>query len=201
MSQLLARFGVKDHDRPAIEFVVKILSIYAVWKIFQFTVDHIPPLLNIWERAMDFYAHKVATLTNKTLQALGYDITYHYFKAVYIVGTPGFYVEEHCLAIPATLIFGAFIAVYKGPIKHKYWYIPFGMICVQAINFLRLFGLALLLKHTPLRFYEFNHSVTALIMEYGTVFLMIALWMRKYHDWELEDKAGSNTVPPSISQT
>ena len=201
MSQLLARFGVKDHDRPAIEFVVKIVSVYAVWKIFQFTVDHIPALLSIWQKGTDFYAHKIATLANKIFVAMGYDVSFYYYKAVFIIGTPGFMVEEHCIAIPATLIFGAFIAIYKGPIKHKYWYIPLGMIAVQATNFIRIFGLALLLRHAPLRYFDFNHSVTGLIFEYTTVFLMIALWMRKYHDWEPEDKAGSKTVPPSISQT
>ena len=132
MSQLLARFGVKDHDRPAIEFVVKIVSVYAVWKIFQFTVDHIPALLSIWQKGTDFYAHKIATLANKIFVAMGYDVSFYYYKAVFIIGTPGFMVEEHCIAIPATLIFGAFIAIYKGPIKHKYWYIPLGMIAVQA---------------------------------------------------------------------
>lgn len=193
MSTLLARFGISDDDRPWLAFVVKIVLIYGAWKVFQFVVDHTPALLSPWVRMTDWYAHKVATAANKILQAFGYDIVYHYFKAVYVVGTPGIMIEEHCLAIPATLIFGAFIAIYKGPLRHKLWYIPLGMIAVQGINLVRILGLALLLKHVPLRFFDFNHSYTALIMEYGMVFIMIMLWMRKYSDWEPPTSAAAKS--------
>ncbi len=184
MQKLLTRFGLGEDDRPWVEFAVKIVLIYGVWKLFQLVVDYTPPLLAIWNSWMAAYSHIVATACNKTLEALGYEMNYHYRQTVYIVGTEGFYVLEHCLAIPATLIFGAFIAVYRGPWKHKLWFIPLGMLGVQLINLLRLFLLALLMKHASPAYYDFNHSVTALIFEYGLVFLLVVIWMRRYYDME-----------------
>ncbi|MBI1193708.1 MAG: hypothetical protein GC205_11125 [Bacteroidetes bacterium] len=195
MQRILARFGLSEDDRPWLEFVVKIVVIYGIWKIFQFTVDHTPALLNIWNTWTTWYSHVVSTACNKSLELFGYEMNYHYRQAVYIVGTEGFYVLEHCLAIPATLIFGAFIAVYQGPIKHKLWYIPLGMVGVQLINLLRLFLLALLQKHAPARFFDFNHSITALVFQYGLVFLMVVFWMRRYYDMEPHSAGKTNLDP------
>lgn len=176
------RWSLAPEHRPWVEFIGKIVLIYGVWKVFQYVVDHTPSLLAWWTGWTDRYAHGIATLINKTLEGMGYAISYHYYKAVYPVGTPGFMVEEHCLAIPATLIFGAFIAVYRGPWRHKLWYIPLGMLAVQMINNVRILGLALLLKHSPPQYWQFNHSVTALIFTYGLIFWMVVWWMRRYYD-------------------
>lgn len=174
---------IPEVHRAWLGFVGPLMGIYAIWKIFQYTVNHTPPLLAWWEGWTDQMAHGIATLVGKLMQATGYAMSFHHFKAVYPLGTPGFMVEEHCLAIPATLICGAIIAVYPGPWKHKLWYIPLAMLAVQAMNTLRIWGLAVLLKHAEPRYWQFNHSVTALILEYGALFFMVALWMRRYQHW------------------
>ncbi len=196
MDSLLSRIGVREEDRPWVEFALKIVLLYGLWKVFQLTVNNTPVLLAWWKGWTDVYSHKVATLGNKFFEALGYEVTYHYYKAIYLLSTPGIMIEEHCLAIPATLIFGFFIAVFQGPWKHKLWFIPLGMIGVQAINFIRLVGLTFLMKHAPARYFDFNHSVTALIFEYGLVFLMIVYWMRKYYHYN--DHSDSGHASPSL---
>lgn len=192
MSAIAERFRLTKDDRPWLEFAAKIIVIYGGWKLFQYIVNHTASLDAWWTLWTDRYAHKIATLINKVLVSMGYDVSFDYYKAVYPLGTPGFMVEEHCLAIPATLIFGAFIAVYRGPWKHKLWYIPLGMIAVQMINNVRILGLSLLLKHVPPRYFQFNHSVTALIFTYGLIFLMVWWWMRRYYHMEPSRKHAKN---------
>jgi exosortase/archaeosortase family protein len=171
---------IHPDEQPWVEFVLRIGLIYAGWKLLQLAISRSMSLEIAWNNAVSTYAHKVATAGNKLLEAMGFEIIYHYQQAVYIAGTPGFYVEEHCLAVPATLIFGTFIAAFHGPWKHKLWYIPLGMLAVQAINFGRIIFLALIMTLGSEWFFHFNHSFLALILEYGMVFFMIALWMRKY---------------------
>ncbi len=67
-------------------------------------------------------------------------------------------VTEHCLAIPAMVIFSAIILAFPGSFKNKLWFIPLGVFFIFLINIVRLVFLCLVFVHYPYNIYSFFHK-------------------------------------------
>ena len=80
-----------------------------------------------------------------------------------------------CNGIKQSFIFTMIMLFAQGPMKHKLWFIPLGLVCVYLINVARLLFLTYVVRDYPDTF-EFWHGGVTKYLFYGLIFLMWVLW-------------------------
>jgi len=71
------------------------------------------------------------------------------------------------------------IFAFPGPIKHKLWYIPLGILFTHLINALRVIALVIIAYMKP-EWLNFNHDYTFTIIVYAFVFMLWWIWINKF---------------------
>jgi exosortase/archaeosortase family protein len=94
-------------------------------------------------------------------------------------GSVGVIVGPPCNGLALFALFIAFMLSFPGPIKHKLWYIPAGIIAIHVINVLRVLALVALVNWKE-EWLEFNHDYTFTILVYLFVFFLWYLWIKKF---------------------
>jgi exosortase/archaeosortase family protein len=178
MRQLIQKLYSDKKLLNVVSFVAKVLLVYLVWKILFWLCNREGTFLNgIWVAFTDWFAYKTIQPAAFVLRhVLGYDLVYNH-RNIIISGTPGLYLANHCLGVSVCVIFFGFIVSYKGRWQHKLWYIPVGILCIYAINVLRLTGLGVVESCCYERFFALAHTRVYLLMSYGMFFLLIVFWM------------------------
>jgi len=167
-------------DRGII-FVLSIFFIYAVWKAFFYCVHHGDSrAVEYWGRFINFLGAEYAVASSLILNVFGECTTYKGISVIYHNPARIIRVEEHCLAIPATVIFVGTIALFRGDWKNKLWFIPFGVLLIIAINLIRLVFLCYIFAHYTRNFFDINHSMVFVIITYSLVFSLFMLWITKF---------------------
>jgi exosortase/archaeosortase family protein len=167
----------KFHTHPAF-FVFIIGTIYAGWKVF-FFFAHQPDtvIYPYWKEYVQWMGEKYAFVAGALLKSIepGAQV-----KGIIIYTTPSSAVsiEEHCLAIPAMVIFSSAIIFFPGSWKQKLRFIPVGLLGIFIINIIRLFFLCEAWLRLTSVFYNIHHSYIYLVVTYGFIFLMIRWWMK-----------------------
>ena len=133
-------------------------------------------------------------LTNKILQAIGYGVlpvqdANTEIKIAGIDGTTGVWVGDPCNGLILFVLFLTFIIFYPFGFKHKFWFIPLGLISIHIINAARVASLAIILKYKP-QWLDFNHNYTFTILVYSYVFLLWLVWIKYF---------GKPSISPKIS--
>lgn len=164
----------------AVSFVLKILSVYVVWKLVYYLL-HLPGEASaLWARFIHRVGVFYASVTSPILNLFG-EQTYQWdFYVIYAQSGRNIRVEEHCLAIPAMVIFTGSILLFRGEAKHKLWFIPLGLFGIFLINLLRLIFLSVTFEHFSKEFFEINHQFIYVAITYGLIMGMIAWWMKKF---------------------
>ena len=67
---------------------------------------------------------------------------------------------------------------YKIHSWHKFWYIPFGLLCIYAFNVFRIVAIALLIENHH-EMFNFWHLYVFKYLFYGMIFLLWVLWEEK----------------------
>ena len=161
-------------------YIVKLISAYFLWKILHYFLSTPTSSIHTYWRGIvhlvgGFYARVVAIF----LRLLGEDITqsgigFQFHPSLKIV-----YVEEHCLAFPAMIIFSAAIVLYEGNWKDKLWFVPMGLFAIVLINILRLIFIGLSFEHFSDFYFSINHSLIYVVITYALIFLMITWWIKR----------------------
>jgi exosortase/archaeosortase family protein len=167
-----------EKNRSFIVFCVKLMGSYAVWKLVYYLLETRDPAY--WGQFKDAVAARTvqfaAWLDNNLLQVpVGYNP-----RNLIIEGHKGIFLADHCIGIPAYVVFSLFIAIYSGKWYHKLWFIPLGVAGIFFINSFRIAALAYLQKNTSEGFFQFNHSYTYLVTSYGLIFLFIIWWVEVF---------------------
>jgi len=162
-------------------FVLNMIIVYALWKVFAYYVSNSSGWAHdTWNNMIYSLGVAYSVLTSWILNVFG-ENTVPTGNAVLF---PGFnkiiYVESHCLAIPATIIFIVSIISFKGDWFNKLWFIPMGVVLIILINLLRLIFLCYTFAHFSRPVFDINHSLVYVVVTYTLIFLMIAWWMRRF---------------------
>jgi|GEM_PF-1064341 len=162
-------------------FVIKVVGVYAVWKVLHYTVTHSSGILHTgWLKLIEGLGSFYAGITSTILNAFGEVTIRQGIKIVYVYSQNNIRVEDHCLAIPAIVIFTFSIILFNGLWKNKLWFIPLGLLAIFIINLIRLVSLSYIFEHFSRKFYEINHSLVYVIITYSLVFSMIMWWMKRF---------------------
>lgn len=174
----------KFYQNRANRFVVNILLVYAGWKLLYFALNHIPAIKPHWDSFAYsfgvFYAGITSFLLNLTgvaSRAYGY---YILFERAHT--QTGIMVSEHCLAIPAMVIFTGIILSFPGILSQKLVFILFGLCIIFIINVVRLLLLCVVYINYPKSVFDFFHTYFYVVVTYALIFLMVAWWMRRAED-------------------
>jgi len=165
-------------NKKAAEFVLKIAAVYIGWKLFShFYFD--APAFKDFKTQLGEATGYMAYLMLKPffLQDVAM-----YPRVVILSGARGIYVADLCLAIPAMVMFTAFIAIYSGKAIQKLWFIPAGLLGIFLINALRIASLAYIQRFSTVEVFNFTHNYAYLVVVYSFIFLMIKVWMDKFDE-------------------
>jgi len=181
MIKQLFEQNINDKKKAeAAYFVFSVVGAYLVWKLCSFVLETMEPQWWIsFQNGVAYLLISVAVY----LTDLFFSITAQFFgRTIFLSNTSGIYVANHCLGIPAMVVFTLIILSFGGALKHKLWYIPLGIIGILFINCMRIVGLVVLLKRSSPFFWELNHKYALLILTYGFIFWMVKVWMDKFAD-------------------
>jgi exosortase/archaeosortase family protein len=168
---------------PANRFVINILLAYGSWKLLYYFLTHGPFVVtNEWANFTFSFGVFCTNITSPILRLIGEP---NFTSGVHLLfdrpgGRWNMAVTEHCLAIPAMVIFSAIILAFPGQPKNKLWFIPMGLFLIFVINIMRLVFLCLIFVHYSFATYNFFHKYVYVFITYGLIFLLIMFWIKKY---------------------
>ena len=165
-------------QKPFYIFATKLLGSYGVWKLAYYFLE--TKEVAQWEAFKDWTASATVHMSAwMATHIMGLNVIYN-DRNIIADGTWGIFLADHCLAIPAVVVFALFISIYAGRWQDKLWFIPFGIICIFLINSFRIAGLAYFQKYYSALFFTFVHNYVYLIFTYGLIFLMIVWWVEVF---------------------
>lgn len=165
-------------NRKAAEFVLKIAAVYIGWKLFSRFFFDAP----VFQGFKNQLGEATAYMAYLMLKPFFLQDVVMYPRVVILAGSKGIYVADLCLAIPAMVIFTAFIIIYSGKAIHKLWFIPAGLLGIFLINALRIASLAYIQRFSTVEVFNFTHNYAYVFFVYSFIFLMIKLWMDKFDE-------------------
>lgn len=176
--QLLERYRVPQRFIAPLRFILSVLLVYGLWKIFFHLVIKPDFFLHPhWEAFNNFLAGKTIYLAALILKKIFcYELIFNK-RNIFIEGTAGYYLANHCLGIPPAVVFAGFIVSYPGNVKYKLWYIPFGIFSIFFINVLRVAALGVTQVNFNEYFFDIAHTEVYLVLCYGMFFLLVMWWM------------------------
>lgn len=126
------------------------------------------------------FGNLLALLTGKSIELLGYSITI-VNNAIRFSHDNGVYFTFGCLGYREIIWFTIFLLIVPGPIKHKLWYIPLGIIVIEISNVLRAVSIAISNFHAPKSF-ELIHAQGTVWFVYGTVLALWLFWLNFFRE-------------------
>jgi exosortase/archaeosortase family protein len=156
----------------------KVVAVYLVWKAFHYWVSlGGTPVNHLWTKFIFGVGHFYALAAGFCLAGLGMKVTVQGITVSLISTHRDLWVQEHCLAIPAMVVFIGTIGVLNGNPKDKTWFIPLGIGLIALINVVRLVFVALAWNFLSLYYFNMHHSIIYAVITYGFIFLMIRWWL------------------------
>lgn len=131
-------------------------------------------------RSAEHFLNLFGYKTFKAIQAID-------FQVVGVDGSNGVWIGSNCNAIKLFGLFSVFILAYPGPILHKIWFIPVGIILIHFLNVLRVAALAILAKSYP-AYLDFNHTYTFTLIVYGFIFALWMIWVNRFSKINQQDE-------------
>ena len=168
-------------QNKANSFVIKIVGVYAIWKLFHYWVNKPNTLLhNAWADLIQAMGTGYAAITSQALNIFGAETFGQGIAVVYQHSQSSIRIEDHCLAIPAMVVFTFTILLFGGQWKNKLWFIPLGLFGIFIINLIRLMFVCYAFEHFSQRFYDINHSIVYVVATYSLILAMIMWWMKRF---------------------
>ena len=100
-------------------------------------------------------------------------------NTVLMQGQPAVFVDDPCNGLVLYALFIGFIVAFPGPIRHKLWFVPVGVVAIYLLNVLRVAALAL--NHTYwYHTVDFNHHYTFQFVAYVSIFGLWMAWVRHF---------------------
>lgn len=159
---------------------IKIVSVYLAWKVFHHFASAKGTALNhYWELFIYRLGSVYASVTCAILSSFGMAASADGININLLETHRQVWVQDHCLAIPAIVVFVGSVIFFKGSVKDKLRFIIIGLIGIIIINTVRLIFVAVAFAKLTELFFNLNHSLIYVIVTYGFIFYMIARWMNR----------------------
>jgi len=163
---------------PVIRFLVLAVALYVGWYALYEFVLH--PMGALDRAAID----SLIEVGGHILRALGYELIPEPTNAENIrtIGVQGgtlLWIGDPCNGVGLFAVYLIFLIAYPGPWKKKIWFGALGLLSIHLINALRVALLCIIVKY-DYELLNFNHDYTFYVIVYGWVFLLWAIWVRRF---------------------
>lgn len=95
-----------------------------------------------------------------------------------VSGRGGFIMAYDCLGFGVMSFFAAFVIAFPKPLKNKYFFLPAGLLFIQALNILRFILLGRFWKHSHMKQIIDHHDLFNIIL-YLALMVLIYIWINK----------------------
>ena len=153
-------------------FLVRCLLLYLIWTCLYLYFIAPNKILDL------FLINHIISTTQLLLSAMRF-VPFYAGKVVGITGTAGLFISPACDGLNLMALFAGFIIAFPGKLRSKLWFIPLGILLIDALNVLRIVLLSLILLYKPSAL-AFNHSYTFTLVVYVVIFLLWLFWMKHY---------------------
>ncbi|MES2837181.1 MAG: exosortase family protein XrtF [Bacteroidota bacterium] len=169
------------HKNPTIAFFIKAIVFYISWFL----------VYELWLHPKGIFdaavINNLVDSSSTLLKWFGFNLMPEpdsdNIRTIGIDGTHGVWIGDPCNGLTLFALFVGFIISFPGPIKHKLWYIPAGIILIHFLNILRIVALSIISFKAP-ELLSFNHTYTFTIIVYGIVFVLWMVWVNKFSKLE-----------------
>lgn len=175
---------LKSDGSGVIYFIIILLASHFFWKFFV-VGDESGDFVKFFGLDITYpfvvMAEHIAELTHKALNLLGYDTMLQSNNVIrHTTGSrSSVCVIWGCSGIKQAYIFFCIIAFYKGPWKHKLWYIPTGLVLMYLFNNFRIIFITAIVEKHPNQF-DLWHEYILKYAFYGMIFLLWVVWNEKF---------------------
>jgi len=169
-------------NKVVASFLLKAGGLYVLWHlVYQLYLEKEGVMI----RQM---AAVIASASLPFLRMLGHNVStrnYNGFDTMLTLdGTDLVWIDSGCTGLTLMALFAGFIVAYPGPLRHKAWFIPVGVLIIYAVNLLRVVVLAL--NHIRSRStFDFNHKFTYTLVVYAAIFGLWVLWANRFSGFSL----------------
>lgn len=175
----LAKGDVSD----ILYFVVILLISHFFWKYFV-QGDEDGDLVTFFglniSQPFIYLSEHIAVLTHKILNFLGFETSLQPNNIIrHNISKNAVCVIWGCTGIKQAYIFFCIIAFYKGPWKHKLWYIPVGFVFVYLFNLFRIVFITGIIDKHPNQF-DLWHEHILKYLFYVMIFFLWVFWNEKF---------------------
>jgi exosortase family protein XrtF len=164
---------MKFSNNVIIHILTRLLFLYIAWFF----------IYNLWlhpKGTVDLLViDNTISLSKHALSFLGYQVFTGGDRLIGIDGSSGLWIGDRCNGITLFAVFAGFLIAFPGSTKHKFWFIPAGIILIHLLNVLRIMVLAILDLHSR-AWTEFNHTYTFTVIIYGFIFALWIFWINRY---------------------
>lgn len=161
--------------------MLSLISVYLLWKLLHYYFTQSTGLIHHYWLSLVFKMGAFyAAITSFVLNIFDEPTIYRGITVFYLSTGRSIRVEDHCLAIPAMVIFTGSIMLFSGNWKNKLWFVPLGLFFIFIINLLRLVFVCVAFQHMSAVYYNIHHTLIYVIATYTVIFLMIAWWMKRF---------------------
>lgn len=172
-----------EDAKSVLYFIIILLASHFFWKFFVIG-DESNDVVRFLGMNVSYpfivMSEHIANLTHKVLNFIGYETTLYPNNVVrHNESLRSVWVIWGCSGIKQAYIFFCIIAFYKGPWKHKLWYIPLGLIVVYLFNNFRIIFITAIIDKYPAQFHLWHEYIMKYAF-YGIIFLMWVLWNEKF---------------------
>lgn len=162
---------------PFAQFIIKASLLYGLcYLLYEFVIK-------VYTKLDQLFIRKIINLCTWLLSKIGYttfeskDI--NDMQVFGIDGSNGVWIGGPCNGITLMFLFAIFVLAYPGKNKHKFWYLPLGILLVHLINIIRIIALALIALYSP-ESLNFNHTYTFTFLAYSFVFALWMIWVNRF---------------------
>lgn len=131
----------------------------------------------------EYVIQSLVLMSEFTMKALGWEVLELFEPGVFrnrlgLAGGEGLVVGTSCDGVALFALFAIFVLAYPGPWRHKFWFVPVGILVVHLSNYFRIMGLMWIQRYFP-EHLDFNHHYTFTVLVYAVIFWLWYTWAMK----------------------
>ena len=162
---------------PLLRFLIIAALLYAGWYLLYERVIH---PWGVIDRAV---IDNLVWLSGGILHLLGHELIpepqVDFNRYIGAEGGTLLWIGDPCNGVSLFAVFILFMIAYPGPLRHKAWFLPVGLVTIHLLNALRIAALCIITT-IDYELLNFNHDYTFYLIVYGWVFALWYWWVKRF---------------------
>lgn len=184
LSRIKNLWAKLESIQSVILFLVVLFAANLLWKISIYGDDSDAQVLLFnsldISAPFNFMVEHITHFARVIVEFLGYNLQNKSDNEIRFVNDNFITVVWGCTAIKQSFIFLCIMALSRGSLRKKLWYVPLGFFLVYLFNVLRIAIIAMIVESYP-RSFHFWHELVFKYLFYGFIFFIWVYWEEKIY--------------------